>query len=219
MAHLRTRIKICGLKDEQAVLACRDAGADAVGFVFYEPSVRNIQIELAGQLAKLLGPWQTPVALFVNPEIKFVEEVIRHIPNVLLQFHGDESPQFCESFKRPFMKAIRMKPGVDLVEQSLLFSSAIGLLVDSWSEGFGGSGHAFEWSLLPDQAKLAQPMILSGGLTDQNICQALSQIRPYGVDVSSGVEAQRGVKCVSKIKAFCEAVHVADRNNADDVSQ
>lgn len=217
MTVSRTRIKICGLRDEQSVLACRDAGADAVGFVFYEPSVRSIEPSSAGRLAKLMGPWQTPVALFVNPQASLVKQVINEIPNVLLQFHGDELPEFCESFARPYLKAIRMKPDTDLVEQSHFFGGASGLLVDSWSEGFGGSGHAFEWSLLPDLGKLAQPLILSGGLNQDNICQALSQIRPYGVDVSSGVEAQRGVKCPSKIKAFCQSVFAADQQMADNV--
>ena len=191
-------------------MACRDAGADAVGFVFYEPSVRFVSPERAAELVHCLGPWQTPVALFVNADRALVQKVIACIPNVLLQFHGDESPEFCESFDRPYLKAIRMKEGTDLIALSQEYSSCSGLLVDSWSEGFGGSGHTFEWSLLPDLSKMAVPMILSGGLNQENICQALSQISPYGVDVSSGVEARRGVKCGTKIKEFCQAVQSAD---------
>jgi phosphoribosylanthranilate isomerase len=217
MSVNRTRIKICGLRDQESVVACRQSGANAVGFVFYEPSVRYVEPQLAGRLVSFLGPWQTPVALFVNPQSDLVRSVIQQIPNVLLQFHGDEPVEFCESFSRPYLKAIRMNADTNLVDMSHRFASASGLLVDSWSEGFGGSGHAFEWSLLPDQSRLAQPLILSGGLHEGNICQALSQIHPYGVDVSSGVEAQRGVKCPSKIKAFCQAVVAADRVNSTNV--
>ncbi|MDX1669449.1 MAG: phosphoribosylanthranilate isomerase, partial [Limnobacter sp.] len=205
-----TRIKICGLSQQQDVLACRDAGADAVGFVFYKPSSRYVSPEQAATLVRSLGPWQTPVALFVNADPSEIERVVALIPNVLLQFHGDETPQFCESFQRPYLKAIRMQEGTDLIALSHDYSSASGLLVDSWSEGFGGSGHTFEWSMLPDLSKMAVPLILSGGLNSNNICQALSQISPYGVDVSSGVEARRGVKCVIKIKEFCQAVQTAD---------
>lgn len=207
----RTRIKICGLKQEEDVKTCRDVGVDAVGFVFYEPSVRYVTPEQASRLARVLGPWQTPVALFVNTEASLVNEVVQLIPQVLLQFHGDEAPEFCESFNRPYLKAIRMQPETDLPALSKLYKSAAGLLVDSWSEGFGGSGHTFEWALLPDPDSLHQPLILSGGLTDENISSALHQIRPYGVDVSSGVESARGVKCRERIMAFCDAVRKADQ--------
>ncbi|MBU0541577.1 MAG: phosphoribosylanthranilate isomerase [Limnobacter sp.] len=207
---MRTRIKLCGFQTEDTVRAATRAGADAVGFVFYPPSPRHIEVAQAGQLARCLGVWQTPVALFVNPQADFVNSVISEIPNVLLQFHGDESPQFCDSFRRPYIKAIRMKAGVDLRQESVRFHSAQALLVDSWSEAYGGTGHTFDWSLLPKAGELKQALVLSGGLDASNVEQAIHGLRPYGVDVSSGIESARGVKSVEKIEMFCKAVQKAD---------
>ena len=207
---MRTRIKLCGFKTEDTVRAATWAGADAVGFVFYPPSPRHIEVAQAGQLARCLGAWQTPVALFVNPQADFVNSVISEIPNVLLQFHGDESPQFCDSFRRPYIKAIRMKAGVDLRQESVRFHSAQALLVDSWSEAYGGAGHPFDWSLLPKAGELKQALVLSGGLDASNVEQAIHGLRPYGVDVSSGIESARGVKSIEKIEMFCKAVQKAD---------
>ncbi len=207
---MRTRIKLCGFQTEDTVRAATWAGADAVGFVFYPPSPRHIEVAQAGQLARCLGAWQTPVALFVNPKADFVNSVISEIPNVLLQFHGDESPQFCDSFRRPYIKAIRMKAGVDLRQESVRFHSAQALLVDSWSEAYGGTGHTFDWSLLPKAGELKQALVLSGGLDASNVEQAIHGLRPYGVDVSSGIESARGVKSIEKIEMFCKAVQKAD---------
>lgn len=207
---MRTRIKLCGFQTEDTVRAARDSGADAVGFVFYPPSPRNIEVDVAARLARCLGAWQTPVALFVNPDKCFVDEVIVAIPNVLLQFHGDESPEYCESFNRPFIKAIRMKAGVNLLEESARFHAAQALLVDSWSEAYGGTGHTFDWSLLPKAGELRQALVLSGGLDESNVAQAIAALKPYGVDVSSGIESARGVKSIEKIEVFCKAVHKAD---------
>ncbi|HEX4855729.1 MAG TPA: phosphoribosylanthranilate isomerase [Limnobacter sp.] len=207
---MRTRIKLCGFQTEDTVRASTQAGADAVGFVFYPPSPRNIELDAAAHLARCLGAWQTPVALFVNPEADFVQSVIRSIPNVLLQFHGDEEPAFCESFQRPFMKAIRMRSGVNLLVESDRFRSAQALLVDSWSEAYGGTGHTFDWSLLPGPGELKQPLVLSGGLDDGNVAAAINGLNPYGVDVSSGIESSRGVKSIEKIEKFCKAVQKAD---------
>lgn len=209
---LRTRIKICGLKTQQAVSACVAAGADAVGFVFYPPSPRSVSPALAAELASGLGAWQTPVALFVNPDPLLVNEVVQRIPQVLLQFHGDETPAFCESFGRPYLKAVRMKDGVHVLEESARFKGAQALLLDSWSEQYGGSGHAFDWTLLPRQSEMSQPLVLSGGLSVNNVAVAISQVAPYGVDVSSGVESARGVKSESLIESFCQAVQRADFN-------
>ncbi|WP_370263692.1 phosphoribosylanthranilate isomerase [Limnobacter sp.] len=214
MDHLRTRIKICGLINEEAVKACTQAGADAVGFVFYPPSVRNIEPAAAAALARGLGAWQTPVALFVNAQPQLVHQVVQGMPNVLLQFHGDETPDYCESFARPYIKAIRMRGGVDLAQESARYASAQALLVDSWSESYGGSGHTFDWSLLPGQGALKQALVLSGGLDHANVAQAIAAIRPYGVDVSSGVESTRGVKDLNRIFEFCKAVHRADATRA-----
>jgi len=207
---MRTRIKLCGFQTEDTVRAATQAGADAIGFVFYPPSPRHVDVVQAGHLARCMGAWQTPVALFVNPQPEFVQSVIAEIPNVLLQFHGDESPAFCESFQRPFMKAVRMKPGVDLLAESARFHAAQAMLVDSWSEAYGGTGHTFDWSLLPKASELKQALVLSGGLDELNVAQAVAVLKPYGVDVSSGIESARGVKCIEKIEKFCRAVHKAD---------
>jgi phosphoribosylanthranilate isomerase len=207
---MRTRIKLCGFQTEDTVLAAARAGADAVGFVFYPPSPRNIAPAEAGRLARCLGAWQTPVALFVNPKPELVQSVIAEIPQVLLQFHGDESAEFCESFGRPFIKAIRMKAGVDLLVESVRFHAAQALLVDSWSEAYGGTGHTFDWSLLPKPGELRQALVLSGGLDESNVAQAILDLKPYGVDVSSGIESARGVKSIEKIEKFCKAVQKAD---------
>jgi phosphoribosylanthranilate isomerase len=207
---MRTRIKLCGFQTEDTVRAAVSAGADAVGFVFYPPSPRNVDVATAASLAGCLGAWQTPVALFVNPDKNLVGQVITAIPNVLLQFHGDESPEYCESFKRPFIKAIRMKAGVNLLEESSKFHAAQALLVDSWSEAYGGTGHTFDWSLLPKAGELRQALVLSGGLDESNVAQAIAALKPYGVDVSSGIESARGVKSIEKIEMFCKAVQKAD---------
>ncbi|HEX4879208.1 MAG TPA: phosphoribosylanthranilate isomerase [Limnobacter sp.] len=214
MEVMRTRIKICGLQTEEAVAACVSAGADAVGFVFYPPSVRHVEPAHASALVKHLGAWQTPVALFVNAQPELVQAVIQDIPNVLLQFHGDESAEYCERFGRPYIKAVRMRAGVDLHAESRRFARAQALLVDSWSESYGGSGHTFDWSLLPGQGALEQGLVLSGGLDQHNVGQAISSIGPYGVDVSSGVESTKGIKDLHKIFEFCKAVHRADAMRA-----
>lgn len=207
---MRTRVKLCGFTTLDTVQAACQAGADAVGFVFYPPSPRNLSLEQASVLAGSLGAWQTPVALFVNPEPGFVRSVATAIPNVLLQFHGDESPEFCESFQRPFIKAIRMKSDVDLVAESARFSAAQALLVDSWSEAYGGTGHTFDWSLIPGPGLLKQALVLSGGLDVANVAEAVTRLKPYGVDVSSGIESSRGIKSIEKIEKFCRAVQKAD---------
>lgn len=207
---MRTRIKICGLRTSEAVQTCVQSGADAVGFVFYAPSPRAITPLDAKPLASLLGPWMTPVALFVNPSVSEVEAVLKAIPNALLQFHGDEPPEFCAQFAQPFMKAIRMRESVNLKQELDRFGQAQGVLVDSWSEHFGGSGHTFDWSLLAEVSGCGLPLILSGGLSDGNVAEAIKQVKPYGVDVSSGVESHRGVKSPDKIASFCKAVHLAD---------
>lgn len=207
---MRTRIKLCGFTTQDTVLAASRAGADALGFVFYPPSPRHVELDQAVELVRCMSAWQVPVALFVNPSPTLVLEVIKRIPNVVLQFHGDESAEFCDGFSSPYLKAVRMKAGVDLLEESCKYPNAQALLVDSWSESYGGTGHTFDWSLLPKQGELKQGLVLSGGLDETNVAMAIQNIKPYGVDVSSGIESQRGVKSIEKIEAFCKAVYAAD---------
>lgn len=208
--HLRTRIKICGLRTPQDVDACAQAGADAVGFVMYPPSPRAVNLDELAQLAPHVAAWQTPVALFVNPSPDEVHAVVRLMPQLVLQFHGDEDAGFCEQFRRPYLKALRIKPGMNILDMAAQHPSAQAFLMDSWSENYGGSGHTFDWSLLPSASELGQPLILSGGLHHDNVGQAVSAVRPFGVDVSSGVEASRGVKNSGLIFEFCRAVMQAD---------
>ena len=204
----RTRVKICGLTREQDVDAAVAAGADAIGLVFYRPSARFVEIEQAERLCRRVPPFVTIVALFVNPERAEVERVLEHLPVQLLQFHGDEDEAFCASFGRPYMKAIRMRPEVDLLELRVSFSSAQALLLDAFAEGYGGSGKTFDWSMIPQE--IAGTVVLSGGLTTENVETAIRSLRPWAVDVSSGVEAARGIKDPERIEAFMAGVRNAD---------
>jgi phosphoribosylanthranilate isomerase len=173
--------------------------------VFYVKSPRFVNIGQAKQLAEALPPFVSMVGLFVNAEAAFVREVLNSVPLDLLQFHGDETPEYCMQFNRPYLKAIRVKAGVDLIQCATDFHSAKGLLLDTHVEGIpGGTGTAFDWSLIP--RKLLLPVILSGGLDAENVAAAIKQIRPYAVDVSSGVEASKGIKDAAKIAAFIREV-------------
>ena len=202
----RTRIKICGLKNEADLQCAVQAGADAVGFVLYDKSPRNVTVERAAQLAGSLPPWVTPVALFVNPAPELVQAVIKQIPSVCLQFHADEDNAFCAQFNQSFIKAARMHAGLNLVKFADEFPDAQAILVDALVQGYGGGGHTFDWSWLPAPGALAKPLVLSGGLTVENVAQAIEQVRPFAVDVSSGVEQEKGVKSPEKIESFCRAV-------------
>jgi phosphoribosylanthranilate isomerase len=204
----RTRIKICGLSQEADVEAAAHAGADAVGFVFHPASPRFVAPERAAELARGLPPFITPVGLFVNATREDIDRVLALIPALILQFHGDESPDECRAFQRPYLRAARMAPGLDLLDFSRRFSEAQGLLLDAHVEGFGGSGKAFDWSLVP--AGVPHPLVLSGGLHAENVVAGILQLRPWAVDVSSGVESSRGVKDAAAIRRFCDAVREAD---------
>jgi len=200
-----TRIKICGITRAEDALAAAQAGADAIGLVFYERSPRHVSIVQAVQLAVALPPFVTIVGLFVNANEAFVREVLANVPLDLLQFHGDESPEFCAQFARPYLKAIRVKAGVDLLQCAAHFNTAKGLLLDAHVEGIpGGTGATFDWGLIP--ARLPLPVILSGGLAAENVAAAIKQVQPYAVDVSSGVEANKGIKDAVKIAAFINEV-------------
>ena len=204
----RTRIKICGLRQEADFECAVEAGADAVGFVFYNPSPRYVSVSRAYELARRLPPFVTPVGLFVNADAELVNEAICAVPQLVLQFHGDESSRVCESFGRPFLRAARMQSGFDLLDFCAVHSRAQAILLDADVEGYGGGGKVFDWSLIP--RNVALPVVLSGGLHAGNVAEGIRQVRPWAVDVSSGVESAKGIKDAAAIRRFCEAVHEAD---------
>ena len=204
----RTRIKICGLRQEADVECAVEAGADAVGFVFYNPSPRYVSVSRACELARRLPPFVTPVGLFVNADAELVNEAICAVPQLVLQFHGDESSRVCESFGRPFLRAARMQSGFDLLDFCAVHSRAQAILLDADVEGYGGGGKVFDWSLIP--RNVALPVVLSGGLHAGNVAEGIRQVRPWAVDVSSGVESAKCIKDAAAIRRFCEAVHEAD---------
>ncbi|HPR05730.1 MAG TPA: phosphoribosylanthranilate isomerase [Denitromonas sp.] len=204
----RTRIKICGLTRAQDVDAAVAAGADALGFVFYPASPRHVTIEQAAVLMARVPPFVTIVALFVNADPAGIREALARLPIQLLQFHGDETEADCLQYGRPYIRAARMRAGVDLVEYAAGFPSARGLLLDAFVEGYGGGGKVFDWSLIPPD--FDRPLILSGGLSADNVIDAVRRVRPWAVDVSSGVEADKGIKDAEAIARFISGVKDAD---------
>jgi phosphoribosylanthranilate isomerase len=209
----RTRIKICGLTREADVDAAIDAGADAIGFVLYARSPRAVSAARAGELARRLPPFVTPVLLLVNAARAEVDAALRAVPHALLQFHGDESPAQCEAPRRAYLRAARMAPGVDLLDFAARFASASALLLDAHVDGYGGGGKAFDWSLVPPGVPL--PVVLSGGLSVANVIDGVRRVRPWAVDVSSGVESAKGLKDALAMRRFCDAVREADALAAD----
>ena len=207
-ARVRTRVKVCGITRAADARAAAEAGADAIGLVFYPPSPRYLSGERAVEIRDALPPFVQSVALFVNPDAPQVAQVIGRVKPALLQFHGEESPQFCAQFGVPYVKACRMKPGVDALEYLRPFSSAAAWLFDSHVAEYGGVGESFDWSLVPVPS--ARPVILSGGLSRANVAEAVRRVRPWGVDVSSGVESAKGLKDAAKIAAFIAEVRNAD---------
>ncbi len=202
-----TRIKICGLTRTQDVQVAVDAGADAIGLVFYAPSPRHVELSQAAALARSVPPFVSIVGLFVNADPAMVRETLAAVPIHLLQFHGDEDEAYCSQFARPYIKAARVRPGMDLVQYASRFPSAQALLLDAFVDGYGGGGKVFDWSLIP--ADIGKPIILSGGLDAANVAEAVARVRPAAVDVSSGVEASRGIKDAEKIRDFVAAVRAA----------
>jgi len=203
----RTRIKICGLTREEDVRAAVSAGADAIGFVFYPPSPRFVSFERAAELARLIPPFVTAVGLFVNAGRDYVENALEAVPLQVLQFHGDETEADCFGYGLPYIKAGRMRPGLDLLKYAASFPSAQGLLLDAFVEGYGGGGETFDWSLIPSGLPL--PLILSGGLHAENVAEAVRCVQPWAVDVSSGVEAAKGIKDADRITEFVAGVQNA----------
>jgi phosphoribosylanthranilate isomerase len=205
---MRTRVKICGITRPQDAAAAAQAGADAIGLVFYPRSPRFLSIDRALEIRDALPPFVQSVALFVNPDAAQVAQVIGRVKPAMLQFHGEETPRFCEEFGLPYIKACRVKAGVDLLEYLRPFSRAAAWLLDSHVAEYGGVGESFDWSLAP--AVRDRPIILSGGLAPSNVAEAIRLVRPWGVDVSSGVESAKGIKDAGKIAAFISEVRNAD---------
>ncbi|GLR64945.1 phosphoribosylanthranilate isomerase [Marinospirillum insulare] len=208
------RIKICGLTQLEDALAAVNAGADALGFVFYPPSPRAVAPEQAAKIIQQLPPFVMMVGLFVDPEPEWVEEVLNTVAIDLLQFHGDEPENFCKSFARPYIKALRMKPEFNPVQAAANWPTARGFLLDAYTPGIpGGTGEVFDWQRFPKSESSKGGLldnkphhwILAGGLTPSNVAEAIQITHPYAVDVSGGVESSRGIKCSTKINAFIKA--------------
>lgn len=210
---MHVRSKICGITRAQDLHAAIAAGADAIGLVFYPPSKRYLQLADAAALARQVPAFVTVTGLFVDADPDFVRQALREVQLDLLQFHGDESPDYCRQFDRPFIKAVRVQPGLDLLQYASAYTGARGLLLDAFVAGIpGGTGHSFDWSLIPQHLPL--PMILSGGLAPETVTEAVQRTRPYAVDVSSGVEQAPGIKDAAKIAAFIKGVRDAELSAA-----
>jgi phosphoribosylanthranilate isomerase len=204
-----TRIKICGITRVQDALVAARAGADAIGLVFYAASPRCVDIPAAKKIIAALPPFIAAVGLFVNAKAGDVRAVLQQVPLDLLQFHGDENAEFCQQFDKHYMKAVRVKAGVDLLQYASEHRTAKALLLDAYrEEAYGGTGHTFDWKLIPQNMSL--PIILSGGLSAANVAQGIQSVKPWAVDVSSGVEADKGIKDSNKVIAFIHAVRKAD---------
>ena len=209
MSRERTRIKICGIREALHAMVAADAGADAIGLVFYRESPRFLTPGTAANVVAVLPPFVTTVGLFVDPTEGKVRDTLASVRLDLLQFHGDEGPEFCASFGVPYVKAVRMAPGTKLLEWAGRFSSARALLLDAHVEGTpGGTGKTFDWAAIPRDLPI--PLILSGGLDAGNVGAAVREVRPWAVDVSSGVEATRGTKDPRKIVEFIRSVRLED---------
>ncbi len=205
---MSTRVKICGITNLGDALAAVEAGADALGFVLYAPSKRYVTPEQAGEIIRKLPPFVTTVGLFVNADVDFVESVLATAQLDLLQFHGDESNADCVRFGRPFIKALRVKPDLDLLQAFSAYPDARGILLDAYRPGVpGGTGEVFDWDLIPDE--IAGAITLAGGLDATNVARAVAAVGPYAVDVSGGVEAAPGQKDGAKVSAFVEAAKTA----------
>ena len=218
---MRTRVKICGITRVADALCASRAGADAIGLNFWSGTPRFVEVGRAREIADALPPFVTKVGLFVDPDASQVRPILDALPLDVLQFHGTEEPDLCRSFARPYLKAVHMKDGVDLLEYAALYDDAAGFVFDSYWPGDlpGGTGRAFDWSRLSAdvRAKLPSAVILSGGLDPRNVENAIREVRPWAVDVSSGVEevgpdgkVRRGLKDASRIEAFMNGVRHAD---------
>lgn len=205
LKNQRTRVKICGLTSVADAMLAVNGGADAIGLVFYAPSPRNVSIEQAAKITEAMPAFVTKTALFVNPTVEYVQSVLESVSVDLLQFHGDESPEFCGQFNRAYIKAIRMRDGINLTTLAKEYHTSSGLLLDAYKAGIpGGTGEQFDWQRVPQN--LNKPIILAGGLTPENIQQAIEQTQPWAVDVSGGVEQSKGIKSAEKLEQFMRKV-------------
>lgn len=205
----RTRVKICGLTRPEDALVAVASGADAIGLVFYAPSPRAVSLEQAKAITRVLPPFVTVVGLFVDAKQGVIEDALSELPLGLLQFHGDESPEECARYQQTYIKAVRMREGVDLAQIAEQYHHAAGLLLDSFQPGVpGGTGLTFDWSVIP--VELNKPIVVAGGLSAANVHEAITRIHPYAVDVSGGVEEYKGIKSAEKIAAFMNEVARAD---------
>lgn len=202
---MRTRVKICGITRPEDALAAVRHGADAIGLVFYAPSPRKVSIEQAAQIVATLPPYVSAVGLFVNAAPMEIESVLKRVRLDCLQFHGDETPTECAQINMPYYKAVRVKTDTNLLQYEANYHQAKALLLDAYSEqAFGGTGQVFDWHLIPKNLSL--PVVLAGGLTAENVANAIMQVKPYAVDVSGGVEMSKGIKDEAKIASFMREV-------------
>ena len=206
---MRTRVKICGITRVADALVAADCGADAIGLVFYEPSPRCVDMATATAIAREMPPFVTVVGLFVNAAAETIRRAVGEVRIDLLQFHGDESPAFCRDQARPWIRALRMQPGIDVAAAIARYDGARGVLLDAYHPGVpGGTGETFDWGRIP--ADLAGRIVLAGGLDPDNVARAIRQVRPFAVDVSGGVERDKGVKDPDRIKRFIDEVRSAE---------
>lgn len=206
---MATAVKICGITRDEDAQGAAHAGAHAIGLIFAPESSRRVDPAVAAGIVSALPPFVTPVALFVDQPAEEVRGLTARVRPQLLQFHGDEAPEYCGSFGLPYIKAVRVREGVDLLQYARLYRSAKGLLLDAFVEGnHGGTGAVFDWTLIPRNFPL--PLVLAGGLDPGNVADAVRKVRPWAVDVSSGVEASKGIKDADKVAAFIRGVRDAD---------
>jgi phosphoribosylanthranilate isomerase len=211
---MRTRVKICGITRSEDARRAVEHGADAIGLVFFEGSPRHVTPEQAGRITSSVAPFVTVVGLFVNASPATIHSVLESVPLGLLQFHGDETNEECSRYGLPFIKSVAMRAGTDLLVRVRGYPDASGILLDAWQpQTHGGGGKPFDWSGIPRD--LPVPFILAGGLTPENVATAIRQVRPYAVDVSSGVESGKGIKSAEKISAFMQGVRASDTDTGD----
>lgn len=211
---MRTRVKICGITRTEDARSAIEHGADAIGLVFFEGSPRHVTLEQAERISAAVAPFVTVVGLFVDAPESEIRHVLKNVPLGLLQFHGHEANDHCNRYGLPFIKSVAMKPDTDLRAQVQAYPDAVGILLDAWQpRTHGGGGQAFDWAQVPHD--LAVPVILAGGLTTDNVTTAIRQVRPYAVDVSSGVEIGKGIKSAGKISAFMRGVRASDADTGD----